>query len=81
MKKKKQTYTDIMWGLIKKSKKALTLKELTHRFNATTGLDVPDSSLTQSLNELKWMGLVHDEAPKRECSINGITKKVWTRVE
>jgi hypothetical protein len=56
---------------------AMTLKELTCRFNELTGYAIPDSSLCQPLNLLKLKGKIADTGPKRRCRINGITKKTW----
>ena len=59
----------------------LTLKEITQRFNESTGLGVADSSLCWPLAMLKAKGKITDSRPKRRCRINGILKKVWTLSE
>lgn len=57
-----------------------TLLEITKRLNEV-GIDVNDSTTSPRLRELRALGLIVDDGPKRPCRVNHRKKKAWRLVE
>src|SRR3954452_15332977 len=53
-----------------------TLLEVTRRLNQA-GWHVADSTISPRLHELKKLGLLRDDGPKRPCLIRKTRKKSW----